>query len=454
MRSAPAILILAMSPSLLHSQATLVPVWSHTWPYGQDPETISGPFIGSSQDNHVAVDPITGSIHVTIDDQLELNSPHFDHLFTFAPDGTDNTPSPVPLLGTATTGEGGEPENIESTRDLVVRNGIVYHQRELNLGFFSNGTAGSICARNAAGEQWRVGLGRNWVDRGMVLVDGDGVVAVRPVAGNIMTFVDPEGWPERLVPDGGSWTIRDAALAGNEVLGLTDGELLRFDRSTGTLMGPPVPLFTNGTGHLITSDGQHVIYVYSPSDGGILCASADVEGNVLWEVYLPEAIDYTELELDTSGRPWLTGDRQSGGDAPMLVVIGADGGAFWTFTYGATMNDLAMGNGQAYITGRLTNGDNSTYLIAVSTEITVGEPVTEAPVTGLTVYPSPASSTLHIAGGSRILLSRVFDATGQEVQATMPGNGALDVSGLVPGVYFLQATTASGLITRRFAVAR
>lgn len=450
-----AVLLLISAPGFSIAQSTLVPTWSHTWAFGQDPQSLPLGFPGAvSQDNHVTYDSSTGLVHLTIDDQLQQESPHFDFLYTFDAVGTDLTTSPVPLLGSAVPSPGGAQANVESTRDLVARNGRIIHQRELFIGAFQTSTTGSICAQGASGSLWRLGLGNELVARGIVLLDDDGVIAVRPVGDNFMTFVDAEGWPERLMSNNGQGAIRDAVLAGNEILCLTDGQLLRFDRSSGASMGSPAQLFSNGTGHLIASDGVHVHYVYSPWAGGIMCASADLEGNLLWETYLPDLINYTELELDNYGRPWITGNHQTGSDTPVLVVIGSDGSALWTFTYGATMNDLAMGDGQAYITGQLTNGENSTYLIAVSAEITVGETMAEAPATGLMLYPTPASSTLSVGGGARIRACRVFDATGQQVEAPLVGNSTLDVSGLVTGVYFLEALTASGIITRRFAVAR
>lgn len=448
------LLLLISAPGSSMAQSALVPVWSHTWPYGQDLQPLPVGFPTSvSQDNHLAFDASTGQVHVTIDDQMQQVSPHFDYLFTFDANGTDLTVSPVPMLGSVSTGPDEIGQNTESTRDLVARNGRILHQRELFIGFFPISTAGSICAQSASGPLWRMGLGNESVYRGIMLVDDAGVVAVRPTGGQIMAFIDPEGWPQRLVPDGGQGTIRDAVLAGSEILGLTDGQLLRFDRTTGASLGSPVELFSGGSGQLISTDGQRVYFAYSLWGGGSAWACADLSGNVLWQHSLPVQLTFTELEVDGYGRPWLIGNPENAGDPPMLIVTGSDGGAFETFTYGATMNDLAMGDGQAYITGQLTNGDNTTYLIAVSTEISTGETMAEAPTTGLTLFPTPANSTLMLAG-ERIVASRVFDATGQQVQAPLLGNGMLDVSRLVTGMYFLEAQTASGLITKRFTVAR
>lgn len=453
-RTLSLMLLISASGSSI-AQSALVPAWSHTWPFGQDPQLLPVGFPTSvSQDNHIAFDASTGQVHLTIDDQLQQVSPHFDYLFTFDADGTDMTASPTPLLGSASPGLNEIGQNTESTRDLVARSGRILHQRELFIGFFPISTAGSICVQGASGPLWRMGLGNESVYRGIVLVDDAGVVAVRPTAGQIMAFIDPEGWPERLVPDNGQGTIRDAVLAGNEILGLTDGQLLRFDRATGAPVGSPAQLFSGGSGQLISTDGQRVYFAYSLWGGGSAWACADLSGNVLWQHSLPAQLTFTEMEVDGYGRPWLIGNPENAGDPPMLIVTGSDGGAFETFTYGATMNDLAIGDGQAYITGQMTNGDNSTYLIAVSTEISTGETMAEAPTTDLTLFPIPASSTLSIGGGARVRSARVFDATGQLVQAPLIGNSSLDVSRLVTGVYFLEALTASGLITRRFTVAR
>ncbi len=453
MRRTIPLLVLAVAPGLLLSQTTLVPAWSHTWSFGQDATPIiSVPLIGSSQDNHVAVDASSGIIYATVDDQFEQDSPHHDYLFSFDETGVDLTPVPTPLLGSATIGEDGAPENIESTRDLVVRNGIMFHHRELNLGFFTNGTVGNILVQNALGEQWRLGLGRGYVQRGILLVDADGLVVVRNTDGTGIHALDANGWLQWSVPAPGS--VRDAVLVGSEIIVFEDGQAFRYDRASGSSSGPPVQLFSNGSGQIIATDGQRIFYAYSLFGGGSVWACADLDGNVLWEHSLPDELTFTEMEVDGYGRPWLIGNPLSAGEPPLLIVTGSDGGSYETFTYGATMNDIALGDGQAYITGQLTNGDNTTYLIALGTEISTGAAATKPSPSNFTLYPTPASNTLSIKGSGRFLNSKVFDATGQQVVAPALTSNTLDVSDLATGVYFLEAQTANGSFTRRFTVTR
>ena len=116
------------------------------------------------------------------------------------------------------------------------------------------------------------------------------------------------------------------------------------------------------------------------------------------------------------------------------------------------MNDLAMGDGQAYITGRLDN-TSTTYLISVGTDVTTS---VETPIvdTSIRLYPQPASTSITIANVTGLKSARVIDLTGQPVHAPAMGTNAIDVSKLSNGVYFLEAKTAQGRIAKRFVVAR
>ena len=77
-------LLIALLPGVVLGQLPLSPTWVHTWPFGSDtvPYHI---YTQSSGDNHLAVDPITGHVYVTIDDQQQLASPRFNFLFSFDP---------------------------------------------------------------------------------------------------------------------------------------------------------------------------------------------------------------------------------------------------------------------------------------------------------------------------------------------------------------------------------
>jgi hypothetical protein len=83
--------------------------------------------------------------------------------------------------------------------------------------------------------------------------------------------------------------------------------------------------------------------------------------------------------------------------------------------------------------------------------------VAEIPVEQqLTLYPNPASHTTVVKGisiGSEKGMS-LFDASGKKYQVriskTIPGRSVeLDLSGLTPGIYFLQVNTANGNQTVR-----
>jgi len=72
---------------------------------------------------------------------------------------------------------------------------------------------------------------------------------------------------------------------------------------------------------------------------------------------------------------------------------------------------------------------------------------------GITVYPNPTSSELHveshIAGIGNI---EIFDVTGKSVATVKKGNlptTTLNISHLPAGVYFLQIQTGTGVVTKK-----
>lgn len=433
-------------PALLCAQAPLAPVWSQQWAFGQDETEV--PY-GVSPDNRVAVDPVTGNVYVTIDDQLEQYSPHFDLLQIFAQNGLDLTPQPIPLLGSAAAGVN-DPANVESTSDLAVRNGVVYHARELNLGFGS-GTVGSLCAHTATGDGWKLGMGRiQGPMKGRVLADALGVLALRSLGSSTnLHAVDPDGWPQ--------WTRsapgHDAVLMGSEVVTMHNGTLNRFDRTTGDPIVPGVLVYAGSYAPVIATDGTRIFYAYTDwTTGNCTWGCASLDGSVLWSHTAALDLNLMEIEVDGFGRPWLIGNSTVEGAPPLLIVTGSNGGSYDTFTHGTSMNDIAMGDGQAYITGRLDN-TTSTYLIAVGTDLTTA---VEPPVQDRTVrlYPQPASTSLNIANATVVRGTRVLDITGKAVAAAVLSSSALDVSKLSEGVYFVELRSADGPVTKRFVVVR
>lgn len=426
-------------PISLCGQTQLVPAWSHTWPFGQDEQPVPVPV---SAENHVAVDPSSGNVLVTVDDQLQQASPHFDFLFTFSASGTDLTALPTPLLGSVAAGDF-DPPNVESTKDLAAHNGVVYHAREVSLGA-GPGSAGNFRSRNADGTGWQLGLGWATVWTAQVLADDLGVVGAR---GGLYAC-DPDGWVQWYRPVG----TNDVVLMGQEIVAMYLGTLYRFDRITGQPIGTPQSLYAEETPPLIATDGTRIFFAYSDFlTGNTVWGSSTLDGTVLWTRSAALNIALTEMEVDAFGRPWFIGNSYAENTPPTLVVTASDGSTHDLFTYGASMNDLAMVTDQAYITGRLDN-TTTTYLIAIGTDITTTvEPVATP---SLSFYPQPASASLNIGGSMRLSGMRVLDATGQIVQVPMLTSATLDVSKLTEGIYFFEANNATGRIARRFVVAR
>lgn len=446
-----ALLVFAGSGIAAIAQAPLVPIWLQQWPYGQDAQPAMVPV---SVDNRVAVDASTGNVYVSIDDQLQLVSPHFDRLFAFDAAGNDLTNPPTSLLGTVQPTEN-DPPNVESTHDLKVHQSAVYHMRELNTGITS-GTTGSLHKMNLDGAWgWKLGLGKGgftW-GRGRVLVDDEGAVSIRSTDGAtaMLQSTDHAGWIQwaKAYPPHGPFD--DAVLVGNTIIAARRGTFVTIDRASGAELATDV-VYPQLLAPMLATDGVRTYFVYS-----------DFLGNTTWGCVIPGSasiwtrtavldITVTELEVDAFGRPWFIGNADDGASQPKLVVTASNGSSHDVFTYGASMNDLAVDDAQAYITGQVTAGSESTYLIAVSTDIgtSAQEPSAPAPIT---LHPQPAAQQLTVANAGRIGKARVVDLTGKAVPARFTG-ASLDVSGMAEGVYFLEAQTDRGLLIQRFAVAR
>jgi len=430
----------------IQAQQVLNPVWSRTWTFGQgDPMAT----ILTSADNHVAVDPLTGNVYTTIDDELQQFSPRFDLLYSFTGNGDELSPTPPPQLGSVVPGPN-DPQNVEHTSDLAALNGIVYHARELNLGWM-NGTTGSLHATGPS-EGWKFGMGKEalFSTSGKVLVDDQGVLSVRSLTSNkaYIHALTTDGWPLWSKSYPGFSPFTDAVIIGNEILAGSGTSIARIDRSTGDLIDT-WSLPTSGYLRALATDGTRLYWLAQSMFTSWGCMT--VEGGAIWSLGLDLGISASELVVDGSGRPWFIGNANAEGEPPLVVVTGSEGGtqAVATFTFGASMNDIAVGTGQVYITGRSVAGSTDTYLIAISTDITTSVPSSTAPTLGL--YPNPANAALTVTATEPILGHRVLSATGQLLDAPLR-NSVLDVNDLVDGMYLLEVMTAQGTFTRRFEV--
>jgi hypothetical protein len=63
---------------------------------------------------------------------------------------------------------------------------------------------------------------------------------------------------------------------------------------------------------------------------------------------------------------------------------------------------------------------------------------------GLSLYPNPAINQLHIRGIDKIqgkVSLKTYSVTGQEMTSLNISTGAIDISGLTPGIYFIRIDT-------------
>lgn len=67
------------------------------------------------------------------------------------------------------------------------------------------------------------------------------------------------------------------------------------------------------------------------------------------------------------------------------------------------------------------------------------------------IYPNPATDRLAIASSEQLLEARVYNVLGEQLaQQVLTGTSQVDVSRLVPGVYFLELRSEAGAATQRF----
>jgi len=68
--------------------------------------------------------------------------------------------------------------------------------------------------------------------------------------------------------------------------------------------------------------------------------------------------------------------------------------------------------------------------------------LTDEPVTEMLLYPNPTEGIIYLSGVSRAIDLKVFDVNGKEVEHARDEN-SIDLSPLVPGLYFVQLTGES-----------
>jgi hypothetical protein len=117
--------------------------------------------------------------------------------------------------------------------------------------------------------------------------------------------------------------------------------------------------------------------------------------------------------------------------------------------YAPTAADLNQDGAPELYIGTETGGVVS-YLTGRQTPLATAPPITTAPVAALSVYPNPASPTDAVTVETAQPTSlRLLDLTGRLVRqdATSQRTRTLDLRGLAPSLYVVQATAADGTTT-------
>ncbi|MGH1336207.1 MAG: T9SS type A sorting domain-containing protein [Aureispira sp.] len=207
-----------------------------------------------------------------------------------------------------------------------------------------------------------------------------------------------------------------------------------------------------------------------------------------------EKIDMTAANATTSWLKWSTAYAQYTTEPDRLeVLVSTDCGLTWTGLYneaGATLSTApANGTARFYptvaqwrtdsisLTPYLTSTElmiafkgtsafgNALYVDDIRTEFegTINVNTIEAPTTSFSAYPNPVKNTLNlnfeVANATDLNIS-IKNALGQTVQQvaneSFLGESTLQVntSKLAAGVYFVNAVSDNGVITKRFVIKR
>ncbi|MBP7512915.1 MAG: T9SS type A sorting domain-containing protein [Flavobacteriales bacterium] len=448
----PFVVLMCITTSGALAQTPLQPLWSHTWPYGSgEPYATLTPGI----DNHVSLDPISGNVFVSIDDQDQLFSQRWDVLLSFTPGGTEVTPDPIPLLGVQN--DASYPDlNLENTRQMEVFAGAAL-QAHGHGAVIINGAGRSFLLRQDDGTTWQLSLGIG--DFGAdpttsVLLDADGPVLGGSADGTTgwLCTVGDQGWPQWAHSYVGTHPIFDVLAVNGTLYAASHGTVLMVDRATGVLTGQ-IPISVSAYRMHLATDGEALYYAWS-NTAGQHWGKRSLTGDVIWDQQATGDLDVTEMKVDALGRVWMSLNPwfpESGG---RLLISTADGSAYEQFSYGASINDIELDSERAYLTGWSDTTTTGTYLIAVSAEMNVGNAHVERP-SALTLGPNPACDVLNISSNMALRDMEILDAAGRTILRQVAGSRSIPIALLSPGAYWLNARTTDGaVLQRRFMVAR
>ncbi len=439
------VLITAILPfGRIFAQQELVPLWEHTWPFGQEGTiTSSNP---GSLDNHVAVDPISGKIICTINDGLNTYSEMADLLYVFTPDGTDITTVPGPVG----YWRGGSPYiNHNRTTDITMCDDRVFaHQYvvtypvsvvgNLVFGGHLDSTKWIFAHRNLAA--WTTGQKLITTDGSYVVYSGH----------NWLYCTTAEGWyvwhkysyPADLL-------IHDGILYAPVMQ-----EIQRIQISDGTQLAA---IQTPGIEYEYLAFHQGSLYAaaQSSSINPIEVTKMDPEGIVDWTTIIPNTEGHIlyGFTIDASGRAWVLKSNSSlwttaaGADSHLWVVNDAE--LFGPYTFHERINSISSDDAHIYLTGGIDTTSTHTYLAAIQTDLITGVQGTRAPEPELSIGPNPASDQIQVIGKLLQNEAALLDSQGRSISFyPLQNSRSIPVDHLQNGVYYLKV----GSRTLRFVV--
>jgi hypothetical protein len=225
----------------------------------------------------------------------------------------------------------------------------------------------------------------------------------------------------------------------------------------------------------LTNSGQDDIFI----------TKFDGSGNVLWARSAGGTNDEngTDIDADAAGNVYVTGQffsssisfgatvlTNAGNNDVIIAKLDGAGNSIWANSAGGT--DIESGNGisvfandDAYVTGvfnsssvnfggtSVVNSGGSDMFLARYGILFVG--INEvANETAVTLYPNPATKEISIGSTGKVESMEIFGISGNKIISqnypSIKRTLTLDVSGLLPGIYFLKLKEAESVRVLKF----
>ncbi len=397
----------------------------------------------AGRDNHVTVDPVTGYVHCTVDDQGAMYSDRGEILYTFAPDGTDLTDPSPSMVGLNFPNP--DPYNVNGTMAFAVWNGSInatQFRRDPNGNFINH-----VVCESPAEEQWVTSYwpgqpGPNGFQD--IAVDGAHVV----LAGPEMVVFDVNGWYMWQTDQAGG-TI---ALFNDIIYSPNGGQIRRFQVSDGTALSPfPGP--ANGFVQLAIDAAN--LYWGQVNMGSLNASAITLNGGSVYDVSVVVDGSYTvrSIAVDINGRSWISLNSYMDTMPDVIARVEPDGSTVEFFGFGYRINDLASDGEMLYITGQLGQNTDETFLIGVDVSMPTGIIQQEEQLT--TLWPNPAQDLIRLGNAKDRSFAEILDARGRIIRKThLTGSDAIDVRDLEQGVYQLRLRQEATVQSLPFVIAR